>query len=113
MLISRSLHNYLQAWIINIECVCRGAGIEWTERAGIGLDTGLDWDQSNHASPHPAMMAYVVDGDAVTCMVMLFMSWWGHACRQLAADEFCLFNGDGMYVRARYRTTSGCYDTVR
>jgi len=70
---------------------------ELGESAGIGLDTGLDCgamvtDQSDRASPHPAVMVYVVGGDArdVTWVVMLFVSCWGFACRQLAVGALFL-----------------------
>jgi len=49
----------------------------------------------------------------VEMCVTLFVSDWGCACCQLAADALCLLNGHSVYVCVRYRTTSGYYNIVR
>jgi len=42
-------------------------------------------------------MVYVVGGDACDMGGVLILSYWGCACRQLAADALPLLKGDGIY----------------
>jgi len=70
-------------------------------------------DQIDRASLHPAVMAYVVGGDACDVGGRIVCELLGPHLSPTGHNVLCLFNGDGVYMHVRYHITSGCYDIVR